>query len=268
LSSFFFSFVFMNNNQPIGLFDSGIGGTSIWTAIHQLMPAEDTIYLADSKNAPYGQKSKDAIIALSCKNTEFLLEKNAKIIVVACNTATTNAIKELRTKYDVPFIGIEPAIKPAANNSNTQKIGILATKGTLSSELFNKAVEIYQETTIIEQIGYGLVELIENGEIHSPEMTKLLHSYLEPMVAANIDYLVLGCSHYPYLIPQIKSILPPHIKIIDSGEAVARQTQKVLQEQSGFHTHGVGENTFYTNADPKVLSDILGNQYQTIQKDF
>ena len=268
MSSFFFSFVFMNNNQPIGLFDSGIGGTSIWTAIHQLMPAEDTIYLADSKNAPYGQKSKDAIIALSCKNTEFLLEKNAKIIVVACNTATTNAIKELRTKYDVPFIGIEPAIKPAANNSNTQKIGILATKGTLSSELFNKAVEIYQETTIIEQIGYGLVELIENGEIHSPEMTKLLHSYLEPMVAANIDYLVLGCSHYPYLIPQIKSILPPHIKIIDSGEAVARQTQKVLQEQSGFHTHGVGENTFYTNADPKVLSDILGNQYQTIQKDF
>lgn len=258
----------MNNNQPIGLFDSGIGGTSIWTAIHKLMPSEDTIYLADSKNAPYGQKSKEAIIALSCKNTEFLLEKNAKIIVVACNTATTNAIKELRAKYDVPFIGIEPAIKPAANNSNTQKIGILATKGTLSSELFNKAVEIYHETTIVEQIGYGLVELIENGEIHSPEMTRLLHSYLEPMVAANIDYLVLGCSHYPYLIPQIKSILPPHIKIIDSGEAVARQTQKVLQEKSGFPTNGIGENIFYTNSDPKVLSEILGKQYQTIQKDF
>ena len=258
----------MNNNQPIGLFDSGIGGTSIWTAIHQLMPAEDTIYLADSKNAPYGQKSKDAIIALSCKNTEFLLEKNAKIIVVACNTATTNAIKELRAKYDVPFIGIEPAIKPAAHNSNTQTIGILATKGTLSSELFNKAVEIYQETTIIEQIGHGLVELIENGEINSPEMTKLLQAYLEPMVAANMDYLVLGCSHYPYLIPQIKKILPPHIKIIDSGEAVARQTQKVLQDKSGFHANGTGTNIFYTNANPKVLSEILGNQYQTVQKDF
>ena len=268
MSSFFFSFVFMNNNNPIGLFDSGIGGTSIWTAIHKLMPSEDTVYLADSKNAPYGQKSKDDIIALSCKNTEFLLEKNAKIIVVACNTATTNAIKELRIRYDVPFIGIEPAIKPAANNSNTQKIGILATKGTLSSELFNKALEIYQETTIIEQIGHGLVELIENGEIHSAEMTNLLHSYLEPMVAANIDYLVLGCSHYPYLIPQIKKILPGHIKIIDSGEAVARQTQKVLQEKSGFHDNGIGENIFYTNANPKVLSDILRNQYQTIQQDF
>ena len=168
----------MINNQPIGLFDSGIGGTSIWSAIHDLMPNEDTIYLADSKNAPYGKKSKDEIIALSIKNTEFLLEMNAKIIVVACNTATTNAIKELRASYQIPFIGIEPAIKPAALNSKTQTIGILATKGTLSSELFNKAVEIYQDTKIVEQVGYGLVELIENGEINSPEMTKLLLSYL------------------------------------------------------------------------------------------
>ena len=164
----------MINNQPIGLFDSGIGGTSIWSAIHDLMPNEDTIYLADSKNAPYGKKSKEEIIALSIKNTEFLLEMNAKIIVVACNTATTNAIKELRASYKVPFIGIEPAIKPAALNSKTQTIGILATKGTLSSELFNKAVEIYQDTKIVEQVGYGLVELIENGEINSPEMTKIL----------------------------------------------------------------------------------------------
>ena len=153
----------MNNNQPIGLFDSGVGGTSIWAAIHDLMPHENTIYLADSKNAPYGEKSKDAIIRLSFKNTELLLEMGCKIIVVACNTATTNAISELRAKYDVPFIGIEPAIKPAANNSTTQTIGILATKGTLSSELFNKAVELYQDTRIIEQIGHGLVELIEAG---------------------------------------------------------------------------------------------------------
>jgi len=125
-----------NNNPYWSIFDSGIGGTSIWSAIHELMPFEDTIYLADSKNAPYGLKSKEEIIALSIKNTEFLLERNAKIIVVACNTATTNAIKELRAKYDIPFIGIEPAIKPAAIQSKTQKIGILATKGTLSSEHF------------------------------------------------------------------------------------------------------------------------------------
>lgn len=259
----------MTNNHPIGLFDSGIGGTSIWSAIHELLPNEDTIYLADSKNAPYGQKSKEAILALSEKNTEFLLNQNCKIIVVACNTATTNAIKELRAKYDVPFIGIEPAIKPAALHSQTQKIGILATKGTLNSELFHKNVEKFQDIQIIEQIGYNLVELIENGQIESPQMNKLLHDYLNPMIAQNIDYLVLGCSHYPYLIPQIRKILPPHIKIIDSGEAVARQTKNVLEDKAGFRENPQkATQLFYTNTNPKVLSDILQNQYAVVYKDF
>jgi len=216
----------MTNNNPIGLFDSGIGGTSIWKEIHELLPHENTLYLADSKNAPYGQKSKEEIIHLSCKNTEFLLNQNCKIIVVACNTATTNAIKELRAKYDIPFIGIEPAIKPAALNSENNSIGILATQGTLTSELFYQTTQKFQNTKIIEQIGHGLVPLIENGELDSVEMIRLLKEYLTPMIEANIDYLVLGCSHYPYLIPQIKKILPKHIKIIDSGEAVARQTKK------------------------------------------
>ena len=258
----------MTNNNPIGLFDSGIGGTSIWSEIHHLLPNENTIYLADSKNAPYGLKSKEEIIELSIKNTEYLLNQNSKLIVVACNTATTNAIKELRAKYDIPFIGIEPAIKPAVNNSKTQVIGILATKGTLNSELFNKAVELYQDTTIIEQIGHGLVQLIENGDINSEEMFELLKSYLKPMIEANIDYLVLGCSHYPYLIPQIKKILPKHIKIIDSGEAVARQTQNILTERVGFNTSQETYNKFYTNTNPKVLSEILNNEYTIQEKDF
>jgi glutamate racemase len=259
----------MTNNNPIGLFDSGIGGTSIWKEIHELLPYEDTLYLADSKNAPYGQKSKEEIIRLSIKNTEFLLNQNCKIIVVACNTATTNAIKELRAKYDVPFIGIEPAIKPAALNSEKHVIGILATQGTLNSELFHQTAEKYHDTKIIEQIGHGLVGLIENGEINSPEMNRLLHTYLEPMIEANIDYLVLGCSHYPYLIPQIKKILPSHIKIIDSGEAVARQTKKVLSESVGLSNHPQkGKAIFYTNANPKVLSDILQSRYEVKHKDF
>lgn len=258
----------MDNNKPIGIFDSGIGGTSIWAEIHQLLPNEKTIYLADSKNAPYGQKSKAEIIALSCKNTEFLLNMDCKLIVVACNTATTNAIQELRAKYNVPFIGIEPAIKPAATNSKTQTIGILATQGTLNSDLFNKNVEKFHNTKIVEQVGHGLVQLIEKGEINSPEMTKLLRSYLNPMIEANIDYLVLGCSHYPYLIPQIKKILPEHIHIIDSGEAVARQTQNVLKEKVGLSNIKNREPLFYTNSDPKVLSEILGNKYEVIEKDF
>jgi glutamate racemase len=258
----------MDNNKPIGIFDSGIGGTSIWKEIHHLLPNEKTIYLADSKNAPYGQKSKEEIIALSMKNTDLLLEMNCKLIVVACNTATTNAIQELRAKYDVPFIGIEPAIKPAATHSKTQTIGILATQGTLNSELFNKATQKFQNTKIIEQVGHGLVQLIESGKIYSTEMTKLLHSYLTPMIEANIDYLVLGCSHYPYLIPQIKKILPAHIQIIDSGEAVAKQTQNILKEKIGFSTTQKCEPVFYTNTDPEVLRAILENKYTVERKDF
>ena len=258
----------MNNNQPIGIFDSGIGGTSIWREIHQLLPNEKTIYLADSKNAPYGQKSKQEIIALSMKNTDLLLDMECKLIVVACNTATTNAIKELRAKYDIPFIGIEPAIKPAATNSKTQTIGILATQGTLISELFYNTTQKFQNTKIIEQVGHGLVQLIENGEINSPEMTQLLHSYLQPMIQADIDYLVLGCSHYPYLIPQIRKILPNNIQIIDSGEAVAKQTKNILNNKIGLSTERNNNPVFYTNTNPRVLREILGNKYEVIEKDF
>ncbi|MDG2357197.1 MAG: glutamate racemase, partial [Polaribacter sp.] len=155
---------------PIGIFDSGVGGTSIWKEINTLLPLENTIYLSDSKNAPYGEKSKQAIIDLSIKNTEFLLNKNCKMIVVACNTATTNAIKILREKYDIPFIGIEPAIKPAALKTKTKTIGILATKGTLNSDLFEKTSNTINQKIIRKEIiGTGLVALIERGKLHSNE---------------------------------------------------------------------------------------------------
>lgn len=259
----------MSSTKPIGLFDSGIGGTSIWKEIHNLLPHEDTIYLADSKNTPYGKKTKQEIIDLSAKNVEFLLEQGCKIIVVACNTATTNAIKELREKYDVPFIGIEPAIKPAANLSSTQTIGILATKGTLNSELFNKQVEHFTNVNILEQVGYGLVELIEGGKIDSEEMRNLLKIYLRPMVKANIDYLVLGCSHYPYLIPEIEKIIPKHVRIIDSGQAVAKQTKNVLEKNGLLNTtDNKGKKIFYVNSDPSVLKNILGFSDNVFQRDF
>lgn len=259
----------MKKNNPIGLFDSGVGGTSIWKEVHGLLPNENTIYLADSKNAPYGLKSKDEIIQLSCKNTELLLKENCKIIVVACNTATTNAIKELRAKYDVPFIGIEPAIKPAAIQSQTQTIGILATKGTLNSSLFHENVAKHPDVKIIEQIGHGLVQLIENGDLDSPEIKELLESYLLPMVEKNIDYLVLGCSHYPYLIPQIKKIIPSSIKIIDSGEAVAKQTKKILEELQLLNpSKGNATQVFYSNSNPEVLKKIVKPQESVFYKDF
>ena len=156
------------SSKPIGIFDSGVGGLSIWNEIHQLLPMESTIYLSDSKHAPYGPKGKEAIIELSVKNTEWLINQGCKLIVVACNTATTNAIDILRKNYSIPFIGIEPAIKPAALQSKSKAIGILATKGTLSSHLFHETSQLYSsDLLVVEQVGNGIVELIENGALYS-----------------------------------------------------------------------------------------------------
>jgi len=256
--------------QPIGIFDSGVGGTSIWREIHLLMPNEHTIYLADSINAPYGNRSATEIIDLSIKNTELLIAKGCKIVVVACNTATTNAIKILREEYSIPFIGIEPAIKPAALNSQTKAVGVLATKGTLTSELFNKTSELYRSgIKVIEQVGDGLVELIESGDVNSDYLRSLLKTYLQPMIDDKIDYLVLGCTHYPYLIPVLLQLLPKHIKIIDSGEAVARQTKSIL-EKNNLLNPLITKNKleFYTNKNPQVLAKILGDDQKVEYLDF
>ncbi|GAB1857867.1 glutamate racemase [Flavobacteriaceae bacterium MHTCC 0001] len=247
------------SKQPIGIFDSGVGGTSIWKEIHELLPYEHTVYLADSKNAPYGPKGSQKIIELSVKNTELLLKKGCKLIVVACNTATTNAIDYLRTNYNIPFIGIEPAIKPAALRTKANAVGILATKGTLSSALFSKTSEQFaSHVKVIEQNGEGIVELIETGRLYSKEMQTLLTGYLKPMLDANIDYLVLGCTHYPYLIPILLELLPQHVKIIDSGEAVARQTKAVLAKHNLLNSEILHPKTdFYTNSSVEVMASLL-----------
>lgn len=249
------------NEGPIGIFDSGVGGTSIWKEIRKLIPNEDTIFLADSKNAPYGEKSQDEILRLSIKNSELLLEKGCKLIVVACNTATTNAIAYLRSHYQVPFIGIEPAIKPAALKSNTKTIGVLATKGTLASSLFNSTAEMHARgITIIEQEGTGLVPLIEQGKVMTNEAKELLQHLIDPMLQQGIDHLVLGCTHYPYLIPILHELLPEQVIIIDSGEAVARQTKAILERDVlGNRTDAKGTHHFYTNADVAVLDAFLAD---------
>ena len=258
------------NKQPIGVFDSGVGGTSIWKEIHNLLPNENTIYLADSKNSPYGPKGKDAILALSIKNTDYLINKGCKLIVVACNTATTNAIDYLRQTYQVPFIGIEPAIKPAALQTKTHAVGILATKGTLSSALFSKTSELFTSNiTVIEQDGEGIVELIESGQVHSEAMISLLKIYLKPMIDAQIDYLVLGCTHYPYLLSLLIDLLPNNVKIIDSGEAVARQTKAVLEKYHLLNSETVlPKNEFYTNEHAEVMKFLLGDEFTIEYLDF
>lgn len=259
----------MLNRQPIGLFDSGIGGTSIWREIHQLLPNENTIYLADSINAPYGQRSKEEIINLCFKNIDLLVQRKCKLIVVACNTATTNAINEIREHYSIPIIGIEPAIKPAALLTKTSKIGILATKGTITSTLFASKVKSYTNITIYEQIGHNLVQLMESGQIQSPEMIALLKSYLDPMVEKGIDTLVLGCTHYPYLKPIIETLIPNTVTIIDSGKAVAKQTKYILEaSQLTSDSNSLGSASFYTNADPEILQAFVSSDCLVEYLDF
>lgn len=244
-------------NSPIGIFDSGLGGLSICKEIIELLPNESIVYLADSINAPYGEKSKEDIIQLSIKNTELLLELNCKVIIVACNTATTNAISILRERFDVPIIGIEPAIKPAALQTKTGKIGVLATEGTLKSELFLSTAEQFRDSLeLVEIKGENLVRLIEAGEM---EKTKpLLIKYLLPMIEAGVDNIVLGCTHYPFLIPLIKEIVPESIVIIDSGRAVAKRTQVILSSENILsNDSGIGERVFYTNNDLQIFESFL-----------
>ena len=256
------------STKPIGIFDSGAGGLSIWKEISELLPYESTLYISDAKYAPYGTKGKKAILKRSIINTEILLKKGAKIVVVACNTATTNAISFLREKYNVPFIGIEPAIKPAALNTKTNCIGILATQGTLSSALFHETSQIYtKDLKAIEQVGNGIVELIEAGALFSIEMEQLLKSYLSPMLDANMDCLVLGCTHYHFLKPILEKILPKNIKIIDSGLAVAKQTKAVLQKHNLIvESTQKGEHAFYTNGSKEVICSLMNWDKAMIHK--
>ena len=258
------------STKPIGIFDSGVGGTTIWKEINALLPNEHTIYLADSINAPYGPKGKARITELCMKNVELLIARDCKLIVVACNTATTNAIKYLRENYNIPFIGIEPAIKPAALQSKTKAIGILATKGTLASELFYKTIDLYSNgIKVIEQEGEGIVQLIESGNLYSEEMKGLLKIYLQPMLEANIDYLVLGCTHYAYLMPLLLDLLPQHIKIIDSGEAVAKQIKTVLEQHQLLNLESnKPKSTFFTNGNPEIIASLVGNRYKVDYLEF
>ncbi|AZQ43000.1 glutamate racemase [Nonlabens ponticola] len=256
------------NARPIGFFDSGVGGTSVWKEVVDLLPHENTIYLADSANAPFGRRTKKQIIDLCVKNTEFLLKQDCKLIAVPCNTATTNAIGYLRSNYDVPFIGIEPAIKPAALQSDTKKVGILATKGTLSSELFiSTHKQFTKDVNTIEIVGTGIVELIEAGKTDSQEMRDLLIEITEPFMISGIDYLVLGCSHYPYIKDQLQELLPNRVRIIDSGAAVARQTLSVLKSQDLLNPNDVpGKHSLYSNMDATVLKSFVGDVSNTTIK--
>ena len=230
--------------SPIGLFDSGVGGTTIWKEVVRQLPHESTLFLADSLNAPYGEKSTEEIIALCEKNTEYLLDHHSKLIIVACNTATTTAIAHLRAKYKVPFIG-------SAFLANT------------CQHLLDAGVRV------LKQEGIGLVPLIEEGKINTPEMFALLEQYLRPMVAEGMDYLVLGCTHYPYLTSLISEILPENVRIMDSAEAVAKQTERILS-QNNLLAKGaiVPTHLWLTNKQVEILQSFAPPQVKVQYEKF
>ena len=257
--------------SPIGLFDSGVGGTTIWKEVVRQLPHESTLFLADSLNAPYGEKSTEEIIALCEKNTEYLLDHHSKLIIVACNTATTNAIAHLRAKYKVPFIGIEPAIKPAGLYSQTKTIGVLATQSTLRSTFFANTCQHLLDAgvRVLKQEGIGLVPLIEERKINTPEMFALLEQYLRPMVAEGMDYLVLGCTHYPYLTSLISEILPENVRIMDSARAVAKQTERILSQNNLLaKEESIPSHLWLTNKQVEILQSFAPPQVKVQYEKF
>ena len=251
---------------PIGIFDSGIGGLTIQKKINNFLPNENLVYYSDSFNSPYGNKSGQELDEICFKNCEFLVNKKCKLIVVACNTATTNCIKKLRSKFNVPFVGVEPAIKPAAKKTKSGKIGVLATEGTLRSKQFNNISEIHTKNVkVIEENAKGLVELIERGIFKGQDLRLILIKHLNRMIEMGIDQLVLGCTHFPLIIDEIKKIIPPKISILESSDAVAKQTKRVLKENNLIKNEGIGNTTFYCNGPIKSLNKILNYNFEIIR---
>lgn len=244
-------------NGTIGIFDSGIGGLTIWLEIKELIPYSNTIYVSDNQYVPYGEKSKDFITQRAEKITDFLIDCGAHIIVVACNTATSAAIKHLRKSYDKEFVGVEPAIKPAAEQSANGIIGVLATKGTLESDKFRDTKKQYAHgAQVIMQQGNGLVGLIESGEWDSEALRKNLSENLYFIKNRGADTLVLGCTHYPLIRDQISKIIGPEVLIIDPGRAVARQVLRKMK-QSHKTKDAPSEDKFYATGSVEPLRKAL-----------
>ena len=217
----------------IGIFDSGSGGLSVLKEIRKVLPSGHFIYFADNAHCPYGEKSQDYIRDRARAVTRLLLDKGAELIVVACNTATGAAIAALREEFDVPFVGMEPAVKPAALGTRSGVIGVLATAGTLKASKYLNTKGLYQDDVRIEEhVGEGFVQLVERGELDGPEAERTVRASLQPLLDAGADIIVLGCTHYPFLRPVIERIAGPDVRIIDPAPAVARQVLRVLESRS------------------------------------
>ncbi|MBQ3260527.1 MAG: glutamate racemase [Alistipes sp.] len=223
----------MNCSSPIGVYDSGFGGLSVWRALYDALPGESLVYLGDGKNCPYGDRTPEEIARFADEAVERLLAEGVKMIVVACNTATAVAIKGLRERYPAtPFVGLEPAVKPACLTTQTGKVGVLATARSLEGDHFRTTAAKYADRVeIIAAVGEGFVEIVENSAEKEPATLEKVRAVVEPMLAKGVDKIVLGCTHYPFLMEQIREVVGDRdVEIVDSGEAVERRVEQLLDE--------------------------------------
>lgn len=220
----------MTNESPVGIFDSGVGGLSIARRIREILPNEHLLYIADSAHVPYGEKSDSFIYQRSSAIIDFLLERNVKAVVIACNTATVSSIQKLRSNYSVPIIGVEPGVKPAVFKTGSGIIGVLATAQTIKSVSFNNLAKVFSENVKIEvQPCPGLVEQVEALLLEGEETETLIMKYVLPLLAKGADNIVLGCTHYAFLAPLIRKVAGPGVEIINTDLAVARETARRLE---------------------------------------
>lgn len=249
------------NNSPIGVMDSGVGGISVLQHIQTQLPNESLLYFADSLHAPYGNKTADEIKTRCFAVADFLIEQGVKCLVVACNTATAAAIADMRAHYALPIVGMEPAVKPAAAASKNGVIGVLATVGTLKSAQFAALLESYgRNVHVVAQGCVGLVECVERGELNNENTLNLIAQYCAPLLAEGADTIVLGCTHYPFLRAQIQQQVGPNVTLIDTGAAVAKRLQQVLQSQSlSAPSTQLPTITFWTNS-------LASNKEEVIQR--
>jgi len=249
-----------SNSSPIGIFDSGIGGLSVLRAIRAQMPNESVIYFGDQGHIPYGPRPMEQIRDFSEAITKFLLEQDAKIIVVACNTASAAALKYLREKFpDVQFVGMEPAVKPAAETTQTGKVGVLATPATFQGALYASVVERFANgVELFQNTCNGLVQQIEQGNLNGDETRHILEDALLPMLEKNIDTVVLGCTHYPFVIPLIEEIVGEKVRVIDPAPSVAKQVKRLL-EAGGLRGESDSKASvrLFTSGDPEALKSQL-----------
>ena len=249
-----------SSTSPIGIFDSGIGGISVLRAVREQMPEESVLYFGDQGHIPYGPRPMEQIRNFSEAITKFLLERDAKMIVVACNTASAAALKYLREKFpNVQFVGMEPAVKPAAEHTHTGKVGVLATPATFQGALYASVVERFANgVELFQNTCNGLVQQIEQGDLEGKQTRQILESALLPMLEKNIDTVVLGCTHYPFVIPLIQEIVGKSVRVIDPAPAVAKQTKRLLAARGTRNISGdKGDIKFYTSGNPEELRDLL-----------